>query len=179
MPQRIALIGGPGSGKTTLINHLENKGYACMHEISRTVTKKAQEDGIDQLFLEDPILFSKLLLEGRLAQFKEAASREEDLVFFDRGLPDVPIYMDFIEVTYPEIFIETCLENKYDAVFMLPPWEAIYQQDNERYESFEQATTIYRFLKNGYKTFGYTIVEIPTGTIEERSDFLLQKLQKA
>jgi predicted ATPase len=177
MPRRIALIGGPGSGKTTLINYLENQGYICMHEISRAVTKKAQKDGIDQLFLEDPILFSKLLLEGRLAQFKEAATWREELVFFDRGLPDVPIYMDFIEVTYPEEFIETCKNNRYDAVFMLPPWEAIYQQDNERYGSFEQASTIYQFLKKGYQAYGYNSVEIPTGTIKERADYLLKKLQ--
>ncbi|MFC7357053.1 AAA family ATPase [Jejudonia soesokkakensis] len=177
MPQRIAIIGGPGSGKTTLINHLEELGHAVMHEISRDVTKKAQEEGIDQLFLEDPILFSKLLLEGRLEQFNAVSDWETDIVFFDRGLPDVPIYMDFIKVSYPEYFRETCSNNTYDAVFMLPPWKAIYQQDNERYESFEQAKTIYQFLKKGYASYGYDIIEIPTGTVEERITFLQTKLQ--
>jgi predicted ATPase len=55
--QKIALIGGPGTGKTTLINALKTKGYNCMEEISRQITLEAQEKGIEQLFLEDPLLF--------------------------------------------------------------------------------------------------------------------------
>ena len=52
--QKIALIGGPGTGKTTLITALKAKGYHCMDEISRQITLEAQEQGIEQLFLEDP-----------------------------------------------------------------------------------------------------------------------------
>lgn len=177
-PQRVAIIGGPGSGKTTLIENLETQGYACMHEISREVTRKAQEDGVDQLFLKDPILFSKLLLEGRLKQFEEAAKIDAPFVFFDRGLPDVPIYMDFIQVTYPDYFPETCRSNRYDAIFMLPPWGKIYKQDNERYESFEQAEMLYSFLKNGYQSYDYNIIEVPIGTVAERTSFITNNLKK-
>lgn len=67
--QKIALIGGPGTGKTTLINALKTKGYSCMEEISRQVTLEAQEKGIEQLFLEDPLMFSEQLLIGRQKQF--------------------------------------------------------------------------------------------------------------
>jgi len=59
--QKIALIGGPSTGKTTLINALKSKGYYCMEEISREITLDAQEKGIEQLFLEDPLLFSQQL----------------------------------------------------------------------------------------------------------------------
>ena len=48
--QIILLIGGPSSGKTTLINHLEKEGFICYPEISREVTLKAREEGIDHLF---------------------------------------------------------------------------------------------------------------------------------
>ena len=44
--------------------------FTCMPEISRTITKEAQMSGIDQLFLKDPLLFSELLLEGRIAQYE-------------------------------------------------------------------------------------------------------------
>lgn len=37
----ILLIGGPSSGKTTLINHLEAEGHICYPEISREVILKA------------------------------------------------------------------------------------------------------------------------------------------
>lgn len=176
-PKRIAVIGGPGSGKSTLIHALEVAGYKCMHEISRDVIVQAQKDGIDQLFLADPILFSQKLLEGRLQQFYDAGLYETNHLFYDRGLPDVPIYMDYLGTEYPNHFTETCLENKYDTVFLLPPWEKIYQQDNERYESFEIAAKLYTFLKLGYKNFGYTPIEVPIGTIIERKQFILQTLE--
>ena len=70
--RKIAIIGGPSTGKTTLINALKSDGYYCMEEISREITIKAQKDGIEQLFLEDPILFSKLLMKGREKQYLEA-----------------------------------------------------------------------------------------------------------
>lgn len=175
--KRIVISGGPGSGKTTLINHLESEGYICMPEISRNVIIEAQKEGIEQLFLENPMLFSKKLLEGRLAQFTEAASHENAITFYDRGMPDVTAYMDSIDSHYPEKFSETCNVNRYDFAFLLPPWEAIYLQDNERYESFEQAKTVYQFLVKGYQKYGYQVIEVPTGTIEDRIAYILEHLK--
>jgi len=175
--KRIVISGGPGSGKTTLINHLEKKGHSCMHEISRAVTQKAQEDGIEQLFLENPILFSQKLLEGRLKQYRDAFHFEDSFLFYDRGMPDVTAYMDYINSHYPINFSETCNSYRYDAVFLLPPWEAIYEQDNERYESFAQAEKLYHFLLKGYQKYDYNVLEVPTGTIEDRTSYMLEHLK--
>jgi predicted ATPase len=170
--QKIALIGGPGTGKTTLINALKAKGYHCMDEISRQITLEAQEQGIEQLFLEDPLLFSKQLLLGRQNQFLNAETHSENFVFFDRGLPDVVAYLDYLDTPYPESFKTVCTQHKYDQVFILKPWEAIYTQDNERYESFEQALFIHEFLVKTYAEYGYTCSDIPFGTVESRIDFI-------
>ena len=172
------ITGGPGSGKTALINYLEREGYQVMHEISRDVILEAQKDGIEQLFLENPILFSEKLLAGRLKQFKEGENCAAPVLFYDRGMPDVTAYMDFVDTHYPVNFSETCLNYKYDGIFLLPPWEAIYHQDNERYESFEQAEKIFHFLKNGYEKYGYKVTEVPVGPIHERVHFILENLKK-
>ena len=174
--QKIALIGGPSTGKTTLINALKSNGYYCMEEISRQITLDAQEKGIDQLFLEDPLLFSKQLLLGRQTQFLESDSINDKLVFFDRGLPDVVAYLDYLKSSYPESFKEICREHTYDMIFILKPWKAIYKQDNERYETFEQALVIHDFLVNLYKEFGYSIIDTPFGTVQERINFIINHL---
>jgi predicted ATPase len=134
--QLIVLIGGPGTGKTTLINALIEKGYRCFPEVSREVILNAQKEGIDQLFLEKPLLFSELLLQGRIQQHQNASKETHDLVFLDRGIPDVVAYLDFVNSDYPEDFTKACEQFKYDQLFLLPPWEEIYQSDNERYENF-------------------------------------------
>lgn len=174
--KRIVITGGPGSGKTTLINYLEKVGYAVMHEISRDVILEAQKEGIEQLFLENPLLFSEKLLEGRMQQFHEGKKCAEQILFYDRGMPDVTAYMDFIAMQYPENFSATCLNYKYDAIFLLPAWETIYLQDNERYETFEEAKKIFRFLKTGYEKYGYTIHEVPVGALKDRADFIFRTL---
>src|SRR5690606_8510119 len=115
--------GGPGSGKTALIQFMEKQGYAVMHEISRNVILEAQKKGIEQLFLENPILFSEKLLEGRLKQFHEGENCVAPVLFYDRGMPDVIAYMDFMNIHYPENFSEPCHTHKYDEIFVLPPWE--------------------------------------------------------
>jgi predicted ATPase len=176
--KRIVITGGPGSGKTTLIEHLEIGGHAVMHEVSRAVIKAAQEEGIEQLFLEDPMLFSQKLLESRLNQFEEASSMKDSIIFYDRGMPDVTAYMDYIGSTYTESFDQPCVEFRYDSIFLLPPWEGIYLQDNERYESFDQAVLIYKFLLRGYQKYGYNIIEVPVGTIDERIHFIFGHLNQ-
>ena len=148
----ILLIGGPSSGKTTLINHLEAEGHICYPEISREVILKAREEGVDYLFLENPMLFSERLLEGRIKQYQNAVN-EEKPVFIDRGIPDVVAYMDFIGDSYPDEFITACKTYKYDKVFLLPPWEEIYTSDAERYESYEEASKIHNYLVDTYTKY--------------------------
>lgn len=177
--KRIVITGGPGSGKTTLINHIEHLGYPTMHEVSREIINEARKQGIDQLFLTDPMLFSQKLLESRLSQFEKAKDLETAYVFYDRATPDITAYMDFIGAEYPPEFEKPCFTHLYDCVFLLPPWELIYTKDNERYETFTQAQKIYKSLCDGYKKYGYTIIEVPQGAINQRCDFILNYLKDA
>lgn len=172
--KRIVITGGPGTGKSSIINALINKGYTCLEEISRQVTLDAKKEGIDQLFLTNPLLFSELLLQGRLQQYADANTLNTDAVFFDRGVPDVLAYMDYIGDSYPKKFIDACKKSKYDMVFILKPWKAIYKSDNERYESFEEALQIHDHLVNTYKNYNYTLVDVPFDTVENRTDFILK-----
>ncbi|APG59679.1 AAA family ATPase [Christiangramia salexigens] len=174
--RKIVITGGPGTGKSSIIYNLEEKGQKCLHEISRQVTLEAQKEGIDQLFLEKPLLFSQKLLEGRLNQYHEAKEFESDHVFIDRGLPDVLAYMEYFNTDYPQLFHETCEEYRYDHIFILPPWQEIYTSDNERYESFEEALKISSYLYSTYRKYGYEPIEVPKLGIAERTDFILSKI---
>ena len=175
--QKIVITGAPGTGKSTIINHLESLGYHCKHEISRQIILEAQKLGTEQLFLTEPLLFSDKLLRGRINQFVEVENSEFELAFFDRGIPDVQAYLNYISLDYPEDYIKFGRKYRYDFIFLMPPWEDIFTNDNERYETFEQSLAIHNHLERTYKNLGYRVVEIPYGTVEKRTQFLLDVIQ--
>lgn len=176
MPTCILLTGGPSTGKTTLINHLKSMGHYCLDEISREVIKKAQEEGIKQLFLEEPLRFSTLLKEARVKQLQEAASLQYNYVFLDRGIPDTVAYMEYLGQAYPISFVEACKSYRYDKVFVLPPWEEIHRTDNERYENFNEAKAIHKALLETYYSFSYHPIVVPRAPVAERANFIISKL---
>ena len=170
--KKIVITGGPGTGKSSIINELIKRNYTCLEEISRQVTLDARESGVEQLFLTNPLLFSELLLKGRKNQFDSARSSLENIVFLDRGIPDIVAYMDYIGDTYPTSFIEACQTNRYDQVFILAPWQEIFKSDSERYENFDQALKIHDHLVSTYEHYKYNLVDVPFGSIEDRTDFI-------
>ena len=177
MQTKVVITGGPGTGKSTIIDELISRGFSCMQEISREITLNARANGTEQLFLTQPLLFSELLLNGRESQFVETIKLNDDLVFFDRGIPDIPAYMNYIGIDYPKIYMEKSALHSYDYVFLMPPWEDIYISDNERYESFEQALAIHNHLERTYKELNYNIQEVPPGSVNDRTNFILDCLK--
>jgi predicted ATPase len=172
----IVITGGPGTGKTTIIDALIEQGYACFPEISRQITLEAKKQGIEQLFLERPLMFSELLLEGRKKQHQQANQDVAEIVFMDRGIPDILAYMHYIGDSYPAFFDQASKEHPYSKIFVLPPWEDIYESDEARYENFEQAKLIFDHLIETYEKYGYRLIEVPCGTVEERIEFIFGHL---
>lgn len=184
-PKRIVITGGPGTGKTVVIEALEKSGHYCFHEIIRSMTLEAKKEwGLDKegtnpiAFVDDSKSFNAQLLQGRLDQFRKAVERKENIVFYDRGMPDVLAYMDYFEQGYEKDFTQICEQYQYNQVFILPPWKEIYIQDNERLEHYDQAVEIYNHLKKTYTALGYEITEVPFASIADRMHFILNNLQK-
>ncbi len=176
MQQKIIITGGPGTGKSTVIEALQKLGYHCMPEISRQITLEARKKGAEQLFLKNPQLFSEMLLEGRENQYHLAEKSNEEIVFFDRGIPDIHAYMSYLGVKFDELFINKSNLLRYTNIFITPPWEEIYKQDNERYENFEQALAIHNHLENTYTKLGYNLTNIPFNSVDNRVEFILKNL---
>ncbi len=172
--KKIVLSGGPSSGKTTLINELEKLGKHCFHEVSRDLIREAQKKGITQPFLTHPKQFNEEILQSRILQYKSAEKIAQPLCFFDRSIIDIIAYMDYAKQAIPKSFSLACKSYMYDTIFLLPPWNEIHIQDSERYETFEQAKTIYDCLKNSYLSYGYTVIEVPTGNVSDRVSFILK-----
>ncbi|MGB5818883.1 MAG: ATP-binding protein [Saonia sp.] len=182
-PKRIVVTGGPGTGKTVVIQQLEKAGFFCFHEIIRSMTLEAKKEGRSETFISNPIVsvsdpteFNRKLLEGRVDQFRQIATVDGEHAFYDRGIPDVLAYMDYFNQEYEAHFIDACKIHRYDAIFILPPWEEIYTSDNERLESFEEAVQVHGHLEETYSGLGYDLTIVPKTTIAKRLSFILKKL---
>jgi len=170
------LVGAPSTGKTSVLNKLNQKGFICFEEISRQVTQEARDEGIEHLFKKEPLLFSEKLLDGRIRQFLTSQSYDGQIVFIDRGLPDITAYLDMVNTPFAKKFSDANHHYRYDIVFWFPIWERIYTDDVERYEDFELAQNIEKHLLKSYQSLGYDLIEVPKSSIDKRVEFILSIL---
>lgn len=64
------------------------------------------------------------------------------------------------------------------AVFVAPPWEAIYRNDAERKQPFDEAVATFQAVTDAYLAAGYEVVELPFASVEERVGFVLKRIQE-
>ena len=172
--KRIVLTGGPSSGKTSLLNHIQHPDIHCFEEVSRGVISKALAKGTTQPFLDNPLGFSEALFERRLHDYFE--DKKNKMHVYDRGIHDVVAYLNAIGDEVPCGMLNDCSTYCYDAVFVFPPWEAIFTQDAERMEVFEEAIDFHKALLETYTNFGMQCIEVPKSSIEKRFRFILDHL---
>jgi len=182
--KRIVITGGPSTGKTAVIEALEQKGYHCLEEVIRAMTlaKKAEESNLvfesnPIVSVADPMAFNQMILNARIAQFESSLKSSDEFVFFDRGIPDVLAYMDCFDQEYDESFKEASVANRYDLIFLMPPWKEIHVVDNERFESYEESLRVNACLEHSYTSFGYDVQIVPKDTISNRVDYILERIK--
>jgi len=168
------ITGGPGSGKSTLIDALQVRGFARTMEAGRGVIQDQVAIGGRALPWSDPLAFSELMLSWELRSYRMAQDLS-GLVFFDRGIPDVAGYLRLLNRRVPDHVDKAARTFRYNhRVFIAPPWEEIFEQDRERKQDFAEAVRTCEAMIATYTAYGYELIEIPRFTIEERAEFILQ-----
>lgn len=171
-PKRVIITGGPGFGKTSIVAGLEQRGFPCFHEISRSIIREQIDKGGDILPWKNLEAFSRIVAEKRLEQYNSAEANE--ITFFDRGIPDVIAYMIKANLELPSSYVRWLQDYNYHAiVFITPPWEKIFVNDSERIETISDAIVAHEFITKTYSDLGYELKELPKISIEERVDFIL------
>ncbi len=172
------LTGGPGSGKTTILNELACRGFLTVSEVARPIIQKQYINGGDATHTGDRSKFRDLMLEQSITDYKKMHT-EERAVFFDRGIPDLYGYSKAFCNEISTDVTEAIATFRYNkTVFIFPPWQEIYEHDEERRQDFQEAILTYRALKGAYSYCNYHVVEIPKMSIKERVDFILKSVME-
>ena len=174
-PNRFHIItGGPGSGKTTLIESLQARGFACSVEAGRGIIQDQVAIGGRALPWQDPLLFAELMLAWEMRSYR-IAELTAGSVFFDRSIPDVLGYLHLMNIPAPDHMERAAREFCYNRnVFIAPPWREIFHQDVERKQDFAEAQRTYDALASTYTALGLQLVELPCVGVKERCEFILE-----
>jgi predicted ATPase len=171
------ITGGPGSGKSTRVSALRDRGLTTVEESGRVIIREEVSSGGDALPWVDRVQFAQLMLARDIDNFERAKGSLSPVVF-DRGIPDVIGYLRLCDLPVPGVVEEAARNRFYNRiVFIAPHWPAIYAQDRERKQDAGEAERTCRMMRSVYSGYGYELVELPLASVEERVAFVLERMK--
>ncbi|MBA2711148.1 MAG: AAA family ATPase [Tatlockia sp.] len=178
---RLIIISGcSGGGKSTLITELGKKGHAVVHEVARCIVREQLAVNGDMTPWKNPLTFSKLLIARSMEDFYTAKAMTDvlnNVIFFDRSFLEGIRYYKMLNPIAPNLYDSFINYLRYfDTVFIAPPWEKIYCQDEERKHSFQKSIDDYERLFSFYPKCGYKTLELPKVDISGRVEFVLSSI---
>jgi Predicted ATPase len=177
----VVISGGPGAGKTALIEELRRRGYSCSSEVAREIIQEQVRASGDALPWAERESYARQMLDRSVAAFEES-SRAGSPVFFDRGIPDTLCYARLVGLSRELEHDAAVMCDRYRywrRVFLAPPWREIYETDSERRQNFDEAVRTYSLMQETYEGCGYEVVRLPLVSVEERAAFLLDEIGEA
>ena len=173
------LKGGPGSGKTTVLNLLADMGYLTMKESAREIIQRQVETGGDGVPWMNTLLYADLMLLHAVTDFEEYSHIDRPC-FFDRGIPDVLGYVRLIHIPESKMLLEAVHKYHYNKkVFIFPFWREIYATDSERKQDVEEAEKTYHAIKSVYEELGYRTMTVPCLPPSLRARWIIDKIQES
>jgi len=172
------ITGGPGVGKTALLNELSSCGFLTVQEDARRIIKEQIQIDGNGLPWRNKEIYGHLMLNASLKAYRDVKSKQrEQIIFFDRGILDTFCYFEMENIPISKEMKEIAFKNPYNKkVFILPPWREIYETDNERKQTWEEAEFTFNKMTEIYLKYNYDVIEVPKQSIENRWKFILDNL---
>ncbi|WP_062115200.1 AAA family ATPase [Aureimonas sp. AU40] len=172
----VVLTGGPGGGKTTLVEALAARGFRTVGEAGRAVIRAEEARGGTALPWGDRAAFAARMAERDETAYR-AALEGEGTVIFDRALPDTLGYLRLCGLPEPKALLRAVARCRYRSpVFLAPFWPAIFSGDAERRQDAAEAAETAHVMRRTYEGLGYEVIDLPLAPVAERVRFLRQRI---
>ncbi len=166
------ITGTLSSGKTTLIDQLADRGFQTVPEAARQ-------------YFEAELAKGRMIVEIRqnmatvirncvdMMLETERGLRANDVVFFDRAVPDALAFCR-VHGLNPNEILADCFDHRYASVFLLDRFPV--EQDGVRTEDDATAGLLDEWHARDYSALGYSVVRVPVLSPEKRLAFVLERL---
>lgn len=177
---KVVIDGGPGTGKTSIIKELQNKGYHVEPEAARIVLHRKKYRENPHLSKKDIKEIQQAIWNISINEYRSALKANKNhILFFDRGLFSGISYMILGHVKPSKEMLERAKLVLYDYVFIVHPLpKKFYVNDSVRREDYKTSVKIQAQIIKSYKKFGYKPIIIPFGTVKQRTNFVLKTIRK-
>ena len=167
------ITGGPGSGKTTTVNLLKERGYITTFEHARHYldTQRLMGKSIEEV-RKNQREFQLGVLDMQIEQENQISP--DVLVFLDRAIPDALAYYRFLNLSEDEKLTAALLTVSYKKIFILDCLPLV--KDYARTEDTAAQKKIHALLMEVYESLGFPVIQVPVLQPEERVDFILKNL---
>lgn len=173
------LTGGPGSGKTTLIDALAHAGIATSPEVGRAVIREQLATGGNALPWADQRAFAELMMVRDVAAHA-AALATGTVTVLDRGVPDIAGFLRVSGLPVPPHINAAAWACRYNPrVFIAPFWAEIFTGDAERKQSAGVASATFDVMAETYRGYGYELIKVPRASVAERVAFVADRIGPA
>ena len=176
MAKRYVIAGGPGIGKSTLVEILASRGHTIVPESARIIIEEEKIKKSDALPWKDVQRFQELVAKRQLKAERECKA---EVAFLDRGILDGYAYCRLEKVLVPKILMEQLKtkegKRRYDAVFLLDPLPFYEKDENRRFDQKKQLEA-HKAIEDAYAKHGYKPIRVPVLPPQKRADFVLKNL---
>lgn len=167
------ITGGPSTGKTTVINMLQERGYNTTIEHARHYidTMRTEGETVEEI-RNNKRKFQLGVLDMQIEQ--EESIKPKDVVFLDRAIPDALAYYRFLKLEVDDILAKAIQNVHYKKIFILDRLPLI--NDYARLENEKDQIKIHRLITEVYETLGFPIVFVPVLPPNKRVEYILNNI---
>ncbi|MFA5188775.1 MAG: ATP-binding protein [Patescibacteria group bacterium] len=152
------LTGAPCSGKTTLIEMLQEKGFQTTPELARVYIDEQLAKGITlEELRQDELAFQRKILQFKIDFEKKLDP--QSIIFLDRGIPDSQAYYKLCGLENDPILAEAVRNSVYKKVFLFESWPL--EKDYARTETPEGQIKLYKYLQEAYQKLNIPLIKVP------------------
>lgn len=166
------ISGGPGTGKTSVINEL-GKEFKILPETARLLGENDKRFKGKSSEETDKKEFQDAVFEMQAQLLKTL--KDDKIVFSDRGVGDTIAYYRINGLKVPKGVSDYSKEFRYSEIFILDSLN-FYETDDFRQEKEEKQKKIHEEIINIYKKLGYKITFVPFMSVKDRVRFIKERV---